>query len=125
MHYRPCEGYWGISHNKSLSGNRAITKKSKIRLIKAFHYRMQYLLLLMQDVMDLMHKRDGPFDIQGGGGWHFSTWQVIFFFLFAEQVIFSKVNLNKFCFRKQHLKNQKNVTESNTFIKKPLFLFDR
>ena len=32
--------------------------------------------------------RDGPFDIQGGGGWYFFSRQVIFFSLFAQQVIF-------------------------------------
>ena len=41
--------------------------------------------------------RDGPFDIQGGG-WDFSSRQVIFFSLFSQQVIFSKVNCNKFFF---------------------------
>ena len=38
--------------------------------------------------------RDGPFDIRGGG-WDFSSRRVIFFSLFAQQVIFSKVNCNK------------------------------
>ena len=39
--------------------------------------------------------RDGPFDIQGGGGWDFSSRQVLFFSLFAQQVIFFKSKLQQ------------------------------
>ena len=59
--------------------------------------------------------RDGPFDIQGGG-WDFSSRQVIFFPLFAQQVIIFKSKLQQVfyfflnntlkpekCKRKQHI----------------------
>ena len=42
--------------------------------------------------------RDGPFDIQGGGGWDFSSRQVIFFSLFSQQVIFFKSKLQQVFF---------------------------
>ena len=58
--------------------------------------------------------RDGPFDIQGGGGWDFSLRQVIFFSLFAQQVIMSKVNCNKFLIflKKYHIKIRKMLTKA-------------
>ena len=72
--------------------------------------------------------RDGPFDIQGGGGWDFSSRQVIFFSrFFAQQVIFFKSELQQvfYFFEITHL-NQKNVNESNTLSEKNLkFLFDQ
>ena len=61
-----------------------------------------------------------------GGGWDFSSQQVIFFSLLAQKVIFfPKVNCNEFLIT--HL-NQKNVNESNTLNEKCSknlkFLFD-
>ena len=44
--------------------------------------------------------RDGPFDIQGGG-WDFSSRQVIFFSLFSQQVIFFKSKLQQVFFLKK------------------------
>ena len=52
--------------------------------------------ILLLNFKFIVALRDGPFDIQGEGGWDFSSRQVIFFSLFAQQVIFSKVNCNKF-----------------------------
>ena len=53
--------------------------------------------------------RDGPFDIQGGGGWDFSSRRVIFFSVFAQQVIFFKNKLQQvfYFFEKKHIKIRK------------------
>ena len=40
--------------------------------------------------------RDRPFDIRGGGGWDFSSRQVIFSLFLHNKLFFSKVNCNKF-----------------------------
>ena len=52
---------------------------------------------------------DGPFDIQGGGGWDFSSPQVIFFLFLQNKLFFSKVNSTSFFifFEKQHIKIRK------------------
>ena len=73
---------------------------------------------------------DGPFDIRGGGGAGIFPCDKLFFSLFAQQVIFSKVNYSKFFIflKKTTYINQKNVNESNTLnekVRKNLkFLFD-
>ena len=46
------------------------------------------------DELDSESFRDGPFDIQGRG-WDFSSQQVIFFSLFAQQVILFKSKLQQ------------------------------
>ena len=58
--------------------------------------------------------RDGPFDIQGGG-WDFSSRQVIIFSLFAQQVIFFKSKLQQvFVFKKFNtLKSEKCKRKQN------------
>ena len=62
--------------------------------------------------------RDGPFDIQGGG-WDFSSRQVIFSLFFAQQVIFSKVNCNKFfIFFKNNTLNSENCTQKQHIERK-------
>ena len=62
----------------------------------------------MVQVRRMLPVRDGPFDIQGGWlGFFLAT--SYFFSLLAKQVIFSKVNRNKFFyfFEKKYIKIRK------------------
>ena len=80
----------------------------------------------MSDFMVNLAKsvRDGPFDIRGGGGggWDFSSRQVIFFSLYAQPTIFFKSKLQQVFlthfFEKITHSNQKNVNKSNTLNEK-------
>ena len=69
---------------RTKSDNSALLAQSLI-------YLMQFMLLhckmdCSNIFINILDVRDGPFDIQGG--WDFSSRQVIFFSLFAQQVIF-------------------------------------
>ena len=62
---------------------------------KTIRYEMFMICVGPYECLMNIILRDGPFDFQGEG-WYFSSRQVIFSSLLAQQVIFSKVNCNKF-----------------------------